>query len=1139
MDSAAGRGKPMRMRRRPLGALLAASCSVIGLVLATQPAGAAPARAVTAQEVAPGAPGALSHFDLARKDCLGTARNTRSKVWYTVAGGVLSDVYSPTIDTTNVETLQYVVTDGQTFTDLQSRDMTYTVRATDPGGMACQVTSTANSGRYRLVTDYVTDADRDAVVMSTRLEGPDGSAAPSGLQVYVRYDASINGNGGGGPANGGADDAVVDPATTALVSSDLNTVTNATNRDYAVPLYGALRADRPFLAASSGYAGTASDGLAQLDADRALITTYLAAPHGNVVQTGQVDLGDEARFTLALGFGTSADQAIGVAGASARAPFGHTHSRYARGWRDYDAGLRGPPTTFAGLSGSDSSRLRDAYWLSVNVLKASEDKTFPGAVVASIASPWGQAVSAGDTPGGLPVYFGSYREVFSRDLYEAFTGILAAGDVATARATVRFLFERQQLADGRFPRNSLVNGKKAPDTGGDQLDETAYPILMAYQAGLAGDRALWTDHVRKAADFVVSHGPSFGSERWEEQGGFSPSTIAAEIAGLVAAGFIADLHGDHAAARVYRATADHFQRSIKGWTVTTTGPYADGRYFIRLSKTGDPNAAITYNLGNGGPNADQRAVIDAGFLELPRLGILAASDPDVQRSLPVVDATIRRDTASGPGFYRYGTSTDPVTAAGTEDGYGDCYEPDATNCAPTGKPWPTGNVGSGHLWPVLAGERAEQLLQTGDRTTAARLLLGMRDGASGVGLVPEQVWENPDVPASPFGSDPATASIGFVNGRAAGSASPLTWSQAQQVRLTLSLGGSLVPVEQPDIVRARYQPRPPGEAPVVVTAPADGAQVNTPTVEVTGTTVPGATVDIASTATDTGGATSVVTVEAGPDGAFSATVPSPFGTSVITVAVTTSDGATGYARRTVVSDFITGTTVLDVIDPDGDDTGPGTYAYPTSADFHAGAFDIQRFQVIVTADSVLMRVQTRDLSPTFGSPLGAQLVDVFMRTPDGAPTSTAPPFPSRNYSIADASAWSRRIEVQGFASPVFVDAAGQSLGDVSVQASQTSRFITMIVPLAALGTPGPGWHFTVVLHGQDGFSPDQARGFAPTPEPFLFGLCASESVVSPICDIDPGTAPKAIDVITPAGVDQATELDPTLGPVRIAGVPVP
>jgi carbohydrate-binding DOMON domain-containing protein len=239
-----------------------------------------------------------------------------------------------------------------------------------------------------------------------------------------------------------------------------------------------------------------------------------------------------------------------------------------------------------------------------------------------------------------------------------------------------------------------------------------------------------------------------------------------------------------------------------------------------------------------------------------------------------------------------------------------------------------------------------------------------------------------------------------------------------------------------------------------------------------------------------------------------------------------------------VSDVITGTTVLDVSDPDGDDNGPGTFAYPTSDNFHPGAFDIERFQVIVTADTALLRVRTRDLSPTFGSALGAQLVDVYVHTPGAAATSTAAAFPSRNYSIADSSAWSRRIEVQGFASPVFVDAAGQSLGNVTVQASQTSRYITMIVPLAALGTPGPGWSFTVVLHGQDGFSPDQARGFAPTPQLFLFGLCASASVVSPICGIDPGTAPKAIDVITPSGVDQSTELDPTLGPVRIAGVPV-
>ena len=130
---------------------------------------------------------------------------------------------------------------------------------------------------------------------------------------------------------------------------------------------------------------------------------------------------------------------------------------------------------------------------------------------------------------------------------------------------------------------------------------------MAYLSGLGGDAALWQDHIRPAADFLVANGPSDGVERWEEQTGYSPSTIAAEIAGLTAASAIAASHGDTARANLYQATADDFQRNIKTWTVTTTGPYAP-RYFIRLSKTGDPNAAISYSLGNGGPTLDQRSV---------------------------------------------------------------------------------------------------------------------------------------------------------------------------------------------------------------------------------------------------------------------------------------------------------------------------------------------------------------------------------------------------------------------------------------------------------------------------------------------------------------------------------------------------
>src|ERR671935_703333 len=177
---------------------------------------------------APDGPGVLSHFDLARKDCLGTARNTTSKVWYTVADGVLSDVYYPTIDNTNVETLQYVVTDGSSFTDLQTRDMTYTVRALDPGGMACRVTTTAKSGKYEVVTDYVTDPAANALLMRTAFRPLVGN----GYRLYVRFDPTVNGNGGGGSGNGGADSGTVDMSLghPILVASDPGTTTDAVNR---------------------------------------------------------------------------------------------------------------------------------------------------------------------------------------------------------------------------------------------------------------------------------------------------------------------------------------------------------------------------------------------------------------------------------------------------------------------------------------------------------------------------------------------------------------------------------------------------------------------------------------------------------------------------------------------------------------------------------------------------------------------------------------------------------------------------------------------------------------------------------------------------------------------------------------------
>ncbi len=1069
--------------------------------------------AVAVDHGAPGGPGALSHFDLARKDCLGTARNRTSNVWYTVANGVLSDVYYPTVDNTNVETLQYVVTDGSTFTDLQTRDMTYTAAAiNDTAGMACRVTATAKSGKYTIATDYITDPNRNTVVIRVVF-----TPAASGLQLFVRLDPTVNGNGGGESGNGGADDATVDVSTghPVLVASDLITSTNAANRDYAQPVFAAL--DGPFSAASTGFVGGPSDGLVQLDTGRALTPTFPDARDGNVVGTARVTLAIDGSAVLALGFGATRDEALGAAGGSRAGDFTTTLAAYKKAWKSYDATLTRPrPEKLPGIPGPEQKKLEDAYYLSANVLKASEDKTFPGAIVASLASPWGQAISAGDPNN---TYFGSYREVFARDLYEAWTGLVAAGDVATARDATLFLFERQQLPDGSLPRNSLVNGKVAPDSFGTQLDEVAYPILMAQQLGLT-DATLYADHVRPAANYLIAHGPAFGVERWEEQSGYSPSTIAAEIAGLVAAADLARVNGDPSSAAVWLGVADDMQRSVKGWTVTTSGPLSTDPYFIRLSKNGDPNEAVPYGVGNGGPTLDQRAVIDAGFLELVRLGLLPASDPDVVRSLPIVDTTIKSTTPSGPGWHRY-----------NGDGYGDRGS--------DGRPWAPSGQGTGHLWPVLSAERAEQALAAGDPATAASLLSGMRKFASGVGLIPEQDWELADLAPSLYGTDPTVASIGFANGKAAGSASPLTWSAAAFVRLAADLAANRN-VVLPAITHGRYVAHTQATTALTVTDPADDSSVSASPVTVSGTTSPGNTVYVSGTNTDENSATTVVSGAAGPDGSFSIDLPVTGGTSVLNIVAVSPTGATAHVQRTILFDFVPGTLLLDVTDPDHDDNGPGNYAYPTSGDFHAGAFDIQAFQVYDAGSDVIFRIRTRDLSGTFGSPLGAQLVDIYVHDPaaPAASTSTTAANPSRNFQIDPSGAWTRLIQAQGFGQR-YQDASGATLGTVAISGNPISRFVTVRVPKASLGQPASGWGFTVVLTGQDGFSADQARGFQPTPAPFQFGVCAAASL-DPHCTADPGSVPKVIDVIAPDGVAQSDELDYTLhAPVILRGVLIP
>ncbi len=1098
-------------------------CATMTWALAgVAPAVALAGSATSEPTVAPGSPGSESYFDLARKDCVGTARNTTSKVWFTVADGVLSDTYWPTVDATNVKTLQYVVTDGHSFTDLQSRDMTYRVLP-DPTGMACTIVARSASHHYQITTTYLADPSHDAVLMHTVFSGPFGD------RLYVRLDPLAGGTGGGGSQNAGGNSATLASANDGPVpvASNTNTTTDAVNRSYAVPTYEALESSRGFFDASVGYADSASDGLTMLDSDYAL-TDYDSAPDGHITLTAGVSLDRNRSFNLALGFGTTQAAALATAGASVNQRFADVLRDYESEWTRYDSGLNRP----SGALGRSAVR---EYYESVNVVKASEDKTFPGAIAAGLASPWGQAVPAGNDTNGEPTYFGSYREVFARDLYEAFTGLLVDGDLATARAATYFLFDRQQQANGSMPRNSLLNGMSAPDTGGLQLDETSYPILMAWQSGLAGDSTLYRGHVIPAADFLVANGPSDGVERWEEQSGYSPSTIAAEIAGLTAAAHIATVQGDPAHARLYQSTADDFARNIKAWTVTTNGPYISADvpdYFIRIAKAADPDSPDQVDLGNGSITVDQRSLIDAGFLELVRLGILPADDPTIESSLTVVDDTIERSTPSGIGFYRYGT-----TPTESVDGYGDCFQPSGSTCSPIGAPWASTDTGTGHLWPVLSGERGEYEVAVADPAFARTLLQSMQNMTSGQGLEPEQAWEDPAVPASPYGSDPTTASIGFEPGQPAGSASPLTWAQAQYARLALDLSAGR-DLETPSIVVERYVTNGmPGSLPLSITSPTSGASVTSSTVTVTGITAPDAQVD-AEAASSLGGSAPTASTTADASGDWTLSLPAAFGSSTITVTAT-AGRSTGYAQLTVNGVALPGTTVLSVTDPIGDDNGPGTYAYPTDSSFVAGAFDLTGLEVNQTASDVYIQVKIRNLAPVFGADFGAQLLDLYVRDPSATSFSTAAAYPTRNYTIFPADAWSERLEAQAFAPVVWDDAAGNSLGSAEFVVDPGSNTATLILPSSTFGTVGSGWVFTVALTGQNGFSTDQARGFTPTPGQFTFGVCPTVGDTNPICALSTSAVPEVMDTIPPSGVEQDTELDPLDGPVALHGVSVP
>jgi glucoamylase len=530
----------------------------------------------------------------------------------------------------------------------------------------------------------------------------------------------------------------------------------------------ALAGSPAFGATSNGFRGT-SDGWTDLLADGRLDGRYTTTTAGNLVQTAQLRFGRSGHATVALAFGPSANAALAGSRASLRAGFAAVAHRYASGWHAYVAHLRRPPSSLR------TAAQRQLYRVSTMVLAASEDKTYRGAYVASPSSPW---AFGRDDPSG------PYHLVWSRDLYQIASSLALAGDTAGANRALDFLFDRQQKPDGSFPQNSRVNG--TPVWGGLQLDEVTLPIVLAHQLRRSDGRT-WS-HVKRAADFLLSfsqdgnRAPWTPQERWENQSGYSPATIAAEIAGLVCAAEIARANGDASSAHRYLATADAWQARVKAWTVTSTGPYSTRPYFLRLTKDGNPNAGTTYNIGDSGPtNVDQRAVVDPSFLELVRLGVLPARDPAVVNTLRVIDRQLGVPTMHGLYWHR-----------ASFDGYGEKVD---------GSPWDFGlpdgsRITRGRAWPLLNGERGEYSIAARD-VAAGRAQLARIAATVGPGLMlPEQVWDL----QPPGGTD------GFVPGTPTTSATPLAWTHAQFIRLAWDSAAGRV-LEQPRSVAARYARR--------------------------------------------------------------------------------------------------------------------------------------------------------------------------------------------------------------------------------------------------------------------------------------------------------------------------------------------
>jgi len=696
---------------------------------------------------APGWPGIPPRWTSSAKSGVGTALNQHSKVWFTLSHGILNEVYFPRVDQACTRDMGFIVTNGRDFFSEEKRHCTFENRPFEPGVPVYELTNTCNSGRYRIHKEVLTDPYRNVVLQRVRFEPLQGELADFHLYALLSPHLANFGYGNTG------------------WMGDYKGVPMFFAEHDGVSL--ALTSSVPWKKTSVGFVG-ASDGWQDLSEHFEMQWEYPRAENGNIAFTGEIDLAaSSGEFVLALGFGAIWSEAGQQARSTLSEDYQEVRRHYVAQWQKWQTTL---------LPLDEPQRPQDLYRASVAVLRTHESKDFLGGIIASLSIPWG--FNKGDED------LGGYHLVWPRDLVETAGALLAAGAPTDAVRVLRYL-EATQEADGNWAQNMWLDGR--PYWSGIQMDETAFPILLLdllrrEAPEILGNLQRWWPMVRKAVTFILRNGPVTQQDRWEEDGGYSPFTLSAEISALLAAADIAELTGHRDAIQTLLDAADAWNDNIERWVYATGGDLAqqlgvDG-YYVRITPPDtDCSASPTQGfvpIKNRPPGENLRPafhVVSPDSLALVRFGLRAPDDPRILNTIKAIDALLRAQLPQGPCWYRY-----------NGDGYGEHVDGSAYDGTGVGRPW-----------PLLAGERAHYALAAGKRAEAEALLRVMEQSPAGKGrLLPEQIWDGSDIPP-----------LELFRGKPTGSACPLVWAHSEYIKLRRSLRDGNIFDQPPQTVK-RY-----------------------------------------------------------------------------------------------------------------------------------------------------------------------------------------------------------------------------------------------------------------------------------------------------------------------------------------------